>query len=48
MLAIVLDEFGQVGELMALDDLLEELVGDMAGEYDEDRRRSCSLKMEAI
>src|SRR6266545_6523426 len=34
-LAIVLDEYGQVAGLVTLEDMLEELVGDLADEYDE-------------
>jgi putative hemolysin len=34
-LALVLDEYGQVAGLITLEDLLEELVGDIAGESDE-------------
>lgn len=36
-LAIVLDEYGQVAGLISMEDLLEEIVGDIADEYDEVR-----------
>jgi putative hemolysin len=34
-MAIVVDEYGQVGGLITLEDLLEEVVGEIADEYDE-------------
>lgn len=38
-LALVLDEYGQVVGLITLEDVLEELVGDISDEYDEDGER---------
>lgn len=35
-LAMVLDEYGQVAGVLSMEDMLEELVGDLQDEYDED------------
>lgn len=38
--AIVLDEYGETAGLITLEDILEEIVGDMRDEYDQDERDS--------
>ena len=35
-MAIVIDEYGQTAGLLALEDILEEIVGNIQDEYDED------------
>jgi putative hemolysin len=44
-LAIVLDEYGQVSGLVTIEDMLEELVGDIGDEYDE-RNTSAVVRRE--
>jgi len=43
-LAIVTDEYGSVGGLVTLEDLIEELVGEIADEYDRDEPEIVQLR----